>query len=1844
MIGSRLGDRYELLRELGRGGMGVVYLAHDPRLEREVAVKIIPQEMLTADTEERFRREARLIARLDHPGIVVAYDVGADPGALFLVMPFVAGVHLHDFIREGATLAEIVEIGRQVAEALEYSHARGIVHRDVKPENILVTREGDSLRVRLTDFGIAMATFEKRFTQPGSLIGTIAYLSPEQVRGGAVTAQSDIFSFGSVLYECLAGEPPFGGDIPAALYRIANERQAPLAARAPHAAGALQSIVDDCLEKDPQRRPRSMSEVAAALAECAEALESDGAGATHVTAARRLQRGVRAQRAPLVGRDHELAQLESALNEVAGNGDAHFVAIAGDEGLGKSRLAEELEQLAVARGIPVYHARMHGFDQSLPYQGFGDIIQEYLRSPAATRSTPGSDFADVAGDLVEFFPALTELLDARYPGLAQRHERRRIDERTYIFEVLAKALIRIANGRPMVLLLEDVHTVDVTVEALQYVIRRMDHTPTLFVATYRATAIDKRHPLSILLSSFRGDRRFTPIVLHPLSTTEHRRLVELILGGVKVEPALDEKLFHATEGNPHFAIELVRSLLDAGNIAPGDSGAWRLTGERGIAADSLPATIKQAVEDRIERLPDPLRDFLSTAAVLGKTFDSYDLELLTDDPKFDDTLDRLVAARLLDELPESRGDHFTFSSGILRDVLYSRLSPRRRRALHRRFAERLEERRHGRAGVQAQLLHHYWEADVSEKVIEYGLEVARTALAAFSPDDVLRSGRLVLSALEDANPGNVIEADIHLLLAEAHRMNGSSTAALRELEIAAEEHASGERFIAVALLAAQIAWESRQFDAARKWVQRGVASAGPDAASDALLDLLALGATLANLRAEYSTAKDYLDRAEGIRAARVIAQPQRARGGTLSVAMLTPVLARHPIDLEIEEESEIYSTVFETLTSVDRDGNVVPLAAERWQLLDDGRAFKFVIHPRLRTSDGAAVTAADVKRALEFAVRQTRLELPASLAAIRGIDSDGEISGLTAAGNELLIELNEPLPILPALLGTPRTALAIPRGDAFLGTGPFCFESFASDSITVRRNEHYWRTAPALVDAIQFSADVSAAEMVGGLRSERFDIVRDLLPQDLDRVLRDRPLRASIAETPKKNIYGITFNVAGPVTRDANIRRAMAGVIDARDLVQRTIGRFAQPAEGLFPPGILGHDPGRRRKVMPLDEARALVPERITIRASVHPVLQDRYRELTTLLFDVWRSIGIDCTIETPTTASFVESWQSSAGFDLLIGRWNADYDDPDTFASGLFHSRFGAWRNYCADGELDELIERARVERSPAARSRVYDEFERALGRDARFVPLFHEIDYRVASRRVSGLQLRPARPYVNYTTLSKETPAAGIAPREGGPLRVPLTAAIWSLDPTLVSTVAQLEVVPNIFEPLTKHSEGAGIRPCLAEDFRADDAGARYYFRLRENVRFHDGRKLTSRDVRYTFERLLRNEESESRWLLAPIRGARALIDGTAKELSGFRILSTTEFLVDLEQPLSFFPALVAYEAACIVPEGAELRSHDISSLAGTGPFRISSFEPGKRLELEANRDYWIDGVPKSSALTFDFDVSPPQIARGFREGQYSMAWDLLPEDVEAFRRDTRFAATYRQTPLLATGILIFNIHRPPFDDESLRRRIAYAIDVDAIVPRNLGRLGVAAHGLIPTGLLGHEPASRTEMTITQPLNHVVRAQAMLHTLYEGSYAGLARDIMTTFAACGVELEVAAKRAEFLRANATESTDIFFGRWVADYSDTDGFVYTLLHTDSQWGRMCGTKETDLLLERARRETDPRTRHRIYRELEQVIARRALIVPLFHEQAYRFAQPTLGGMQVRVTPPIVPYEYLQER
>ncbi len=212
MIGKILGNRYRLIELIGEGGMALVYKAECSLLCRTVAVKILrPQYASDAEFVERFRREARAAASLSHPNVVNIFDVGQQDGMDYIVMEHIPGETLKNVIKKEAPIAidRALEITRQIAAALNHAHQRNIVHRDIKPHNILITPDG---QVKVTDFGIARAISASSFTQAGMVVGSVHYASPEQVRGGVVGPQSDLYSLGCVLYELLTGKVPFSGD------------------------------------------------------------------------------------------------------------------------------------------------------------------------------------------------------------------------------------------------------------------------------------------------------------------------------------------------------------------------------------------------------------------------------------------------------------------------------------------------------------------------------------------------------------------------------------------------------------------------------------------------------------------------------------------------------------------------------------------------------------------------------------------------------------------------------------------------------------------------------------------------------------------------------------------------------------------------------------------------------------------------------------------------------------------------------------------------------------------------------------------------------------------------------------------------------------------------------------------------------------------------------------------------------------------------------------------------------------------------------------------------------------------------------------------------------------------------------------------------------------------------------------------------------------------------------------------------------------------------------------------------------------------------------------------------
>jgi tRNA A-37 threonylcarbamoyl transferase component Bud32 len=267
--GGRIG-RFEISRTLGRGAMGTVYLARDPRIDRQVVVKTLRDPSatpeLSAEVEARFHNEAKIAGRLEHPNVVTIYEAGREEGVLYIAMEYVDGEPLHQYAaNHSPSFAERIELVRQAALALGHAHEKGVLHRDVKPGNILVTREG---QVKVADFGIGkLLAGSGSLTRTGQLIGSPAYMSPEQIRGGALDARSDLFSLGVVLYELLTGVRPFpGNSMTTLVYQILHtEARDPLAAKE-ELPTLAREVFARMLAKSPEQRPADAAEFARELA------------------------------------------------------------------------------------------------------------------------------------------------------------------------------------------------------------------------------------------------------------------------------------------------------------------------------------------------------------------------------------------------------------------------------------------------------------------------------------------------------------------------------------------------------------------------------------------------------------------------------------------------------------------------------------------------------------------------------------------------------------------------------------------------------------------------------------------------------------------------------------------------------------------------------------------------------------------------------------------------------------------------------------------------------------------------------------------------------------------------------------------------------------------------------------------------------------------------------------------------------------------------------------------------------------------------------------------------------------------------------------------------------------------------------------------------------------------------------------------------------------------------------------------------------------------------------------------------------------------------------------------
>jgi tetratricopeptide (TPR) repeat protein len=719
--GLVLRDRYRLDSELGRGGMGIVFRATDLELQREVAVKVV-SESATADAGQRLLREARSAAALNHPHIVSVYDVGEALGMPFLVMELVNGPNLTKV--RSIELPRVIEIAGQICAALEHAHANHIVHRDLKPDNVLLSTPDAAGMVKLADLGLALPGHGARISRAGTIVGTAAYMAPEQALGQTVDGRTDLYALGVLLYELTTGRVPFSGDDPLAV--VSQHVHAPVVpprALKPDLPHALERVIMRLLEKDPALRFATAAETAVALRGSLIVRDDDGEDEAAATVAilDALSRG------KMVGRIAELAEAKELWRR-ARDGRGHAVLISGEPGAGKTRLAREVTVQAAVDGAVVLTGGCYEFEATTPYLPFVEAFRRFMRE-----EKDDAKLRELLGDNAPQIAKLASEVESRLGPFPARAELQPHEERLLFFDAVSQVFANLARPKGLLFYADDLHWADRgTLSLLGHLLRQLRDHRVLIVGAYRETELDRAHPLSKALVDWNRERFATRIALRRFEPAETSAQLGALLGE-SVSADFGEAVHRETEGNPFFVEEVLKALIEQGSVRR-ESGRWRRS-ELGELV--IPQSVKEAIGNRLDRISPESNDVLRAAAVLGKTFTFGELMATAGDRTEDTVLDGLDEAVSAQLIAGGSGDSFTFTHDKIREVLYEELNPIRRRRLHRQAAEALERHREGADQAVERLAYHFIEAGDYEHGLGYAKQAAAEAERLFAYEEAI---------------------------------------------------------------------------------------------------------------------------------------------------------------------------------------------------------------------------------------------------------------------------------------------------------------------------------------------------------------------------------------------------------------------------------------------------------------------------------------------------------------------------------------------------------------------------------------------------------------------------------------------------------------------------------------------------------------------------------------------------------------------------------------------------------------------------------------------------------------------------------------------------------------------------------------------------------------------------------------------------------------------------------------------------------------------------------------------------------------------------------------------------
>jgi predicted ATPase len=750
--GARVGP-YDVVGQLGAGGMGEVYRAHDPRLGRDIALKVIRKALVPDAAGERhdtaaidrLLREAMLASALNHPNIVTIHETGVVGDDRYIAMELVEGSTLRQIARETVPVERVLGIARQVAEALAVAHASQILHRDIKPENVMVRPDGYT---KLLDFGLARlhetvaASSTGAGSDAGLVVGTVGYMAPEQARGEPAAPEADVFAFGVLLYELLAGRHPFMAPSQlGTLHALMWDTPEPPSVVNPDVPRSLDQLVLEMLHKDRRLRPGA-GEVLYRLA-----LAYDSSAATALSAMTVSPRGVRTSRA-VVGREAEFDRAQ--------RGTGRLVVLAAEAGVGKTTLIDAFVRLLEDRGEPVRvgrgrcSERLAGSEAYLPVLEVLDSLQQHEQLGSLSRlvrALAPSWYAQIMP------PSANDSSAARLAADTARGSQERLKRE------ISALLDEVARMQPVVLCFDDVHWADPsTTDLLGYLARRMECTRLLLIVTCRPSELAQaRHPFLPLKLDLIARGVAREVAPGPLDEAAIARYLSLQFTDHQLPRGFATVIHQRTEGHPLFVVDLLRDLRRR-QILRQQDGRWILTEDLASLERAMPESVRSLVRRKIDALEDDDRRLLGAAAVQGVDFDTAILGAVLDRSEewVEARLERLerehALVRFVDEWDAPDGQltlRYRFAHHIYHRAFDESLRATRRAALSRAVAERLI----GRIGPQpcdcaGDIALLFESARDRIRAAEYWNQAAQASARLYAHDETARLAQRGLALLE----------------------------------------------------------------------------------------------------------------------------------------------------------------------------------------------------------------------------------------------------------------------------------------------------------------------------------------------------------------------------------------------------------------------------------------------------------------------------------------------------------------------------------------------------------------------------------------------------------------------------------------------------------------------------------------------------------------------------------------------------------------------------------------------------------------------------------------------------------------------------------------------------------------------------------------------------------------------------------------------------------------------------------------------------------------------------------------------------------------------------------------